>query len=127
MSAARVLLVEDEEELVRIVERWLIRKFGVEVDSAENGRVGLEQATARSYDLIVSDIRMPEMDGIAMVEHIRSGQGPNRSTPVVILTGHHDEGVQAAGQLDARFVGKPFSRAMLLQIVGDLLPPSVHA
>lgn len=122
MSAARVLLVEDEEELVRIVERWLIRKFGVEVDSAGNGRDGLEQATTRSYDLIVSDIRMPEMDGIAMVEQIRSGAGPNRTTPVVILTGHHDEGVQAANQLHARFVGKPFSRAMLLQIVGDLLP-----
>lgn len=122
MSTARVLLVEDEEELVRLVERWLVRSFGAAVDSAENGRAGLERATEHTYDLIVSDIRMPEMDGIAMVQRIREGTGPNRATPVVIVTGHHEEGVQAADRLDACFVGKPFSRAALLQIVGDLLP-----
>jgi CheY-like chemotaxis protein len=122
VTAARVLVVEDEEELVRLLERWLVRTFGAAVDSADNGRAGLERATVRTYDLIVSDIRMPEMDGIAMVQHIRSGTGPNRATPVVIVTGHHEEGVRAAGELDARFVAKPFSRAHLLEIVGDLLP-----
>jgi len=123
MTAARVLVVEDEEELVQIIERWLVRKLGVEVDSAADGRAGLERATARAYDLIVSDIRMPEMDGIAMIQQIRSGTGPNRTTPVVILTGHHEEGLAVASQLHARFVGKPFSRALLLQAVGELLPP----
>lgn len=121
MGTARVLLVEDEEELALIVERWLVRKFGAEVDSAANGRVGLRLATACSYDLIVSDIRMPEMDGIAMLQRIRSGTGPNRSTPVVIVTGHHEEGVQAADQLHAHFLGKPFSRALLLETVSELL------
>jgi CheY-like chemotaxis protein len=122
MTTARVLVVEDEELLVRIVERWLVRKFGVEVDSAADGRAGLERAGACSYDLIVSDIRMPEMDGIAMVQEIRSGTGPNRTTPVVLVTGHHAEGVAAAKQLDARFVAKPFSRAVLLETIGGLLP-----
>jgi CheY-like chemotaxis protein len=122
MNVTRVLVVEDEEELVQIIGRWLVRKFGVEVDSAADGRAGLERATERSYDLIVSDIRMPEMDGIAMVQQIRSGVGPNRCTPVVILTGHHEEGLAAANELHARFVGKPFSRATLLETVGDLLP-----
>jgi CheY-like chemotaxis protein len=122
MSKVRVLVVEDEDELVEIIEHWLVRNFGVEVDSAADGRVGLERATTRGYDLIVSDLRMPEMDGITMVQQIRSGAGPNRTTPVVILTGHHDEGRSAAKELDARFVGKPFSRATLLETVGDLLP-----
>jgi two-component system response regulator HydG len=122
MSTTRVLVVEDEEELVEIIEHWLVRKLGAEVDSATDGRAGLERASARPYDLILSDIRMPEMDGIAMVQQIRSGAGPNRATPVVILTGHHDEGREAASQLHARFVGKPFSRALLLEAVQDLLP-----
>ena len=123
MSSTRVLVVEDEDELVELIERWLVRKFGVEVDSAADGRSGLERASARSYDLILSDIRMPEMDGIAMVQQIRSGAGPNRATPVVILTGHHDEGREAASKLHARFVGKPFSRALLEEAVEELLPP----
>jgi CheY-like chemotaxis protein len=123
MNAGRVLVVEDEDELVELIEHWLVRKFGVEVDSAADGRAGLERATIRGYDLIVSDIRMPEMDGIAMVQEIRNGAGPNRTTPVVILTGHHEEGREAAHQLNARFVGKPFSRAVLLETVGGLLPP----
>jgi CheY-like chemotaxis protein len=121
MGTPRVLIVEDEAELANIVGRWLVRKFGAQVDSAANGRVGLERASACLYDLIVSDIRMPEMDGIAMVQHIRSGTGPNRSTPVVIVTGHHEEGMEAADQLHARFLGKPFSRALLLETVGELL------
>ena len=124
MSGIRVLVVEDEAALVRILRRVLERKFSAEVDSAEDGKKGLTCATCNSYDLILSDIRMPQLDGISMIEQIRGGEGPNRSTPVVLLTGHHDEGRAAAEALDARFMGKPFSRQALFEIVGDLLAAS---
>jgi CheY-like chemotaxis protein len=119
--SARVLIVEDEPAMVRVIRRAIVRGFGAEVDEANDGQVGLEQATARAYDLIVSDIRMPQMDGISMIERIRGGDGPNRGTPIVILTGHHEEGQAAAHELGARFVAKPFSRQVLLELVGELL------
>lgn len=124
MSAARVLVVEDEVEIVRIVERWLVRRFGAEVDAAADGHAGLERAATQPYDLIVSDVCMPKLDGIAMVQQIRGGTGPNRDTPVVLVSGSHMGGLVAADQLHVRFVGKPFSRATLLEAVAGLLTPS---
>lgn len=124
MSGARVLVVEDEAALVRILRRTLERKFSVEVDSAPDGQQGLACATDTPYDLILSDIRMPQMDGISMLERIREGGGPNRSTPVVLLTGHHEEGKAAAEALDARFMGKPFKRQALFEMVRELLAAS---
>ena len=121
MSQLRVLVVEDEQMMVEIIERVLVRKFAALVDLAGNGREGLQQAAEQTYSLILSDIRMPEMDGISMLERIRTGSGPNRATPVILLTGHHREGLSAASTLDARFMGKPFRRKELCNVVSELL------
>ena len=86
MSQLRVLVVEDEQMMVEIIERVLVRKFAALVDLAGNGREGLQQAAEQTYSLILSDIRMPEMDGISMLEHIRTGSGPNRTTPVIWIS-----------------------------------------
>ncbi|MCX4242920.1 response regulator [Paraliomyxa miuraensis] len=117
----KVLIVEDEAVLVRVIRRALVRGFDVDVDEAADGLSGLEHASLQSYALIVSDIRMPHMDGLSMIRRIRDGDGPNRDTPIVILTGHHDEGRAAARELGARFMPKPFSRQRLLALVGELL------
>jgi len=122
MNASRVLIVDDEEQLVQILRRVLVRRFSVEVDTARDGRSGVDHAAQHTYDLIISDIRMPQMDGISMLQHIRCNEGPNRGTPAVLLTGHHDEGKAAATALGAHFVAKPFSRQRLCDIVGELLP-----
>ncbi|MCA9711080.1 MAG: response regulator, partial [Myxococcales bacterium] len=107
----RVLIVEDEALMVRVIERTLSREFRVgQIDVVYDGKAGLERAMAEPYDLILSDIRMPEMDGLTMIAGIRGAVGPNRGTPIVIVTGHHDEGTAAAAELDARIVRKPFAR-----------------
>ena len=118
--SARVLIVEDERELVELMRRLLKRNFDVEVDTAGNGRKGLEKATARVYDLILSDITMPELNGVTMVQRIRAG-GPNARTPVIIVTGHHAEGIAAATRLGARFVAKPYRRKTLIDAAAELL------
>lgn len=116
-----MLIVEDEAALSEILRRMLRRKYDVDVDLAVNGRVGLNKANEQVYDVIFSDICMPEMDGIAMVQRIRAGVGPNATTPIVMITGFHEEGRVAARELGARFIAKPYRRQTLLDVIGDLL------
>ncbi len=88
MSNKKILLVEDDEMLLNI----LVDVFSKEqftVLSARNGEEGLKQATEKVPDIILLDILMPKMDGIAMMKKIR--ENPKlKKTPAVILTNLND-------------------------------------
>src|SRR6266404_7485210 len=88
MSNKKILLVEDDEMLLNI----LVDVFSKEqftVLSARNGEEGLKQATEKVLDIILLDILMPKMDGIAMMKKIR--ENPKlKKTPAVILTNLND-------------------------------------
>ena len=61
------ILVVDDERAIRNTLREILEFEGYSVDMAENGKLGLEKALASVYDLIYTDIKMPEMDGIEML------------------------------------------------------------
>jgi len=82
-ALGKVLLVDDEPELRRVVRRHLI-KAGFEVLEAPNGRVALELALQGELDVVVSDVRMPDMGGLELVERL-SEQAPE--LPVVLVSG----------------------------------------
>ena len=68
----RVLLVEDDKNLCFILKSSLEQMIGgYEVTTATNGKEGLELLEKGNFDVIVSDIEMPVMDGMSMVQHIR--------------------------------------------------------
>ena len=121
--SARVLIVEDEVALIDIFRRILARARDLTIDAATDGRAGLEKARANAYDVIFSDLRMPEMDGRAMVHNLRSGDGPNSSTSVVVVTSFCDEGRTAAKELGARYVAKPLRRKQVLRVLDEIIPP----
>ena len=81
-----VLCVDDEPHILSALRR-LFRTQGYEVVSADSGRAGLEVLASRQVDLIISDMRMPEMDGVAFLEQARE-RSPD--TMRVLLTGHAD-------------------------------------
>lgn len=83
------LLIIDDERGIRNTLREILADEGHEVDVAENGKQGLEMATAKAYDLIYSDIKMPEMDGIELLSALKQGEEAI-DTPVVMITGHGD-------------------------------------
>ena len=83
------LLIIDDERGIRNTLREILADEGHEVEVAENGKQGLEMARAKAYDLIFSDIKMPEMDGIELLSALKSGEEPIES-PVVMITGHGD-------------------------------------
>ena len=95
---AKILIIDDERG-IRNTLREILADEGHEVEVAENGKQGLEMAQAKAFDLIFSDIKMPEMDGIELLAVLK-GQSDNVQgtkeetepidTPIVMITGHGD-------------------------------------
>ena len=85
---AKILIIDDERG-IRNTLREILADEGHEVEVAENGKQGLEMAQAKAYDLIYSDIKMPEMDGIELLTALKSGEEAIE-TPVVMISGHGD-------------------------------------
>ena len=109
-----ILLIEDNE-INRLVVRDMLTGMGHRVSEAHDGRQGVAMAARQHFDVILTDISMPELDGIEVTRLIRSGDGRSRSTPIVALTAHalpdDIERFRAAGMDDV--LTKPISRDRL--------------
>jgi DNA-binding NtrC family response regulator len=110
MSQPSVLIVDDDSDLLEALPETLrLRMSGVTVDTADSAAVALDWIAARDYDAIVTDIKMPGMDGLALLAEIR---GCRPDTPTLMITGHgeHDLVVRAlrGGAFD--FIQKPIDR-----------------
>ena len=91
---SKILVVEDDEVLGRVCAAVLTAE-GFEVDTATTGQIALDRLTGNSYALCLVDIRMPDMDGMALFKHMKQGR-PELADRVVFITGDAtDTGVQA--------------------------------
>lgn len=104
----RVLIVDDELDIREIVCEFMAL-LNIDYDTAENGRVALDHLRTKSYDAVLCDIMMPEMNGI---ECLANAIKENISTPFIFISGwagpEHFEQARKLGALE--FVTKPFSR-----------------
>ena len=110
MSRACVLLVDDDLALLQALPEALrLRMGGVKIDTADSAEAALGLIAARDYDAIVTDIKMPGIDGLELLAEIRT-QRPD--TPTVMITGHgeHDLVVQALRGGAYDFIQKPIDR-----------------
>jgi DNA-binding NtrC family response regulator len=82
MSQGRILLVDDEPSLRRVMGRSLIR-VGFDVTAAVNGHAALEHLRAEEFDAVISDVRMPSMGGLELLEWL---QRELPSVPVVLVS-----------------------------------------
>jgi len=110
MSEGHVLIVDDDLALLQALPEALrLRMAGLTVDTADSGAAALDRIAARDYDAIVTDIKMPGMDGLELLAEIRTHRP---DTPTLVITGHgeHDLVVHAlrAGAYD--FIRKPIDR-----------------
>ena len=123
----RILLVEDNPTN-QLVATAMLEKFGCRVDVAGNGWEGVQAVRDLSYDAVLMDMRMPEMDGPTAARAIRALPGPMRDVPIIALTAnafaHDRDTCLAAGMND--FLPKPFSatalRAAILAAVAKAKP-----
>jgi two-component system alkaline phosphatase synthesis response regulator PhoP len=118
-AVARILLVEDEEALAEGLRVNLHRKH-YDVDVASDGRTGLASAQARRYDLILLDIRLPEIDGFEVCQRLRQD---GNFTPILMLTARNqpDDVVYGLKLGADDYVTKPFDLAELLARIEGLL------
>jgi two-component system, sensor histidine kinase and response regulator len=110
MRGSRVLIVDDDAALLRALPEALrLRMDGLSVETYDSATAALEQIAAHDYDAIVSDIKMPGMDGLALLAEIRALRP---GTPTLLITGHgeHDLAVQALRGGAYDFVQKPIDR-----------------
>ena len=123
----RILVVEDERKLAAVLQRGL-REHGYAVDVAHDGEEGLALAEIEPYDLLVLDVLLPKIDGIALCEHLRARQN---NVPILMLTARDslDDRVRGLDSGADDYLTKPFAFRELLARVRALLRrdrPSKH-
>src|SRR2546425_8216822 len=110
MSQAGVLIVDDDLALLQALPEALrLRMDGVTVDTADSAAAALERIAVRDYDAIITDIKMPGMDGLELLTEIRTHRP---DTPTLMITGHaeHDLVVRALRGGAYDFIRKPIDR-----------------
>jgi len=96
---ARILVIDDDA-VQRVLLNAVFRKQGLEVLQAANGQEGIRLAREQRPDLIVSDVNLPEMDGFAVLDHLRK-EPITATIPFILITANPNE----AGQRMARELG----------------------
>ena len=112
------ILVIDDERAIRNTLKDILEFEGYTIDLAENGKIGLEKALATTYDLIYTDIKMPEMDGLEMLQAYRQTikEHGAEEAPVVMISGHGtvETAVEALKKGAFDFIVKPLDLNRLL-------------
>jgi DNA-binding NtrC family response regulator len=115
MKTKRVLVIDDEQIVLDSI-RKILKDEDCEVDTALSGRQGLDWALNRHYDVVLTDIRMPDIGGMRVLRDIKRSKP---SLPVVMITGYAtaQSAVQAMklGALD--YLEKPFTPEKIVEIV----------
>jgi CheY-like chemotaxis protein len=124
-QTVKILLVEDNE-LNQKFAIAVIRKLGHELDIASNGRIGVDLFKSKSFDLILMDIQMPEMNGIEATQAIRkieAENGKGAHIPIIAVTAFAMEqdkrNCMDAGMDD--FIAKPYKPFELEQKISQFL------
>jgi two-component system chemotaxis response regulator CheY len=120
---AKKILIVDDSESVRMIARIALREQGYEVVEAGNGIEALQQLDAERVNLVISDVNMPEMDGITLLKQIKAS-AKHKFMPIIMLTTEagqdkKDEG-RAAGA--KAWITKPFQPNVLIAAVSKLMP-----
>ncbi len=119
--SAKILTVDDSASL-RVAIKIALSSAGYAVDEAGDGAEGLRKASATSFDLIITDLNMPVMDGLTMIESMRK-LPQLAGVPIIFLTTESDAGMKqrakAAGATG--WVTKPFQPDSLVKIVKKVL------
>ncbi len=123
LKGLNVLFVEDNKVNQRVGERTLV-KWGANVAIAENGKIAINMLNEKSYDLILMDLQMPEMDGVEATQYIRKSMKlPVSQIPIIAMTasayrGEYNKCIEA-GMND--YLSKPFKPEELYSMITNLI------
>ncbi|MES2441510.1 MAG: response regulator [Pseudomonadota bacterium] len=118
----QVLFVEDDPMNRRVVKDML-RVVGATMEEAEDAETGLKMIEDGAYNIILMDLRMPGMDGLTAIRHLRATEGPKAGLPVIVVTADTAvdlrEQCMRAGADDV--ILKPVAMGALLNAMGRMV------
>jgi DNA-binding NtrC family response regulator len=125
MEKKKALVIDDEQIVLESVSA-LLTEEGFEVDVSLHGRQGLDWAIERNYDIVLTDIRMPDIGGMKVLRDIKR---INPTLPVIMITGYAsvESAVQAMKLGAAEYIEKPFEPEQLLDAVSRAIGISKEA
>jgi DNA-binding NtrC family response regulator len=114
------ILVVDDESKMRHILKIMLGLEGHNVEEAQDGESALAMVREQAYDLVISDIRMPGMDGLTLLEHIQAMEVP---CPVIIITAYAtiDSAVKAMKKGAVDYITKPFEESHIILTVEKAL------
>jgi CheY-like chemotaxis protein len=104
-----VLVIDDERMILGLVEQ-VLKRMDYKVETADNGRLGIDKFDTGNFDLVITDICMPGADGIQVVDHIRKSR--RKATPVIGMSGTP---WKLANHIFDQVIPKPFPVARLME------------
>jgi DNA-binding NtrC family response regulator len=119
MEKGKVLVIDDEDIVLKSVNK-ILSEENYEVDVSSSGRQGIDRAIERSYDIVLTDIRMPDIGGMRVLRDIKRAKP---SLAVIMITGYGSvqSAVQAMQLGAADYLEKPFTPDQLLKAVASAL------
>jgi CheY-like chemotaxis protein len=113
------VLVIDDEHLIRSLVEQVLQRMNYRVETAESGKTGIDKFDAGNYDLVITDVCMPEPDGTRVVDHIRNSS--RSRTPIIGMSGTPWK--LANARFD-RVLSKPFLIGNLVETARSLAVPA---
>lgn len=117
----KILAVDDSKSILQMVS-FTLKGAGYEVDTAPDGQVALGMASGGAYAMVISDLNMPNMDGLTLIKSLR-GKPQYRFTPLLMLTTEASPAFKEKGKAAGAtgWLVKPFDPQQLLGVVKKLL------
>ena len=119
----KALVADDEEDIRSIMEAYLT-SAGIGVSTVSDGKMALEEFLTGHYDLILTDLKMPKMNGLNLIKEIRN-QNKVKQPKIILMSGGIDQDATFRTNLNESvetFLDKPFNRELLIKKLQELFP-----
>lgn len=119
---AKTILAVDDSASIRQMVSFTLKSAGYEITEATDGQDGLNKAKSKSFNLVLTDQNMPNMDGITLIKNLRA-MPAYRTVPILMLTTEAGESMKMQGKAAGAtgWLVKPFDPQKLLEVVKKVI------
>ena len=120
---SKTILTVDDSASIRQMVSFTLKQAGYNVVEAEDGKDGLSKAKGNQVDLVITDLNMPNMNGLELISALR-GEASYKFTPILMLTTESDDSKKTQGKQAGAtgWIVKPFNPEQLLKVIQRVLP-----
>lgn len=120
----KILLIDDDDDVRDMLQEALTRIPNAKIKTARDGKEGFETFKSLKPDVLISDVRMPKMSGLEMLQKLIAEGHLKSLHNVIIMTGFDSEMARAKAETTKiRFLAKPFAEEKLISLVNGILTP----